>query len=179
MGGLEKLSQFKSSQVVDPSDFSKFLKLVTLFVNMNIHDPINWWVIFWPKYLELSILSCLKMAQSLVRSSSLATSMTWVPSAYCSRTHSQTHMDDYKTGSWVTSQAEVVSWQTLDFIWQPKLSKAFFFCIFLEHVPGAVYIYCHASQLGYANHLSLTLIMDTNSASCSSDSDSLLLEEEK
>ena len=127
MGGLEKLSQLKSSQVVKPSDFSKFSKLVTLFVNMNIHDPINWWVIFWPKYLELSILSCLKMAQSLVRSSSLATSMTWVPSAYCSRTHSQTHMDDYKTGSWVTSQAEVVSWQTLDFIWQPKLSEAFFF----------------------------------------------------
>ena len=41
MGGLEKLSQLKSSQVVDPSDFSKFSKLVTLFVNMNIHDPIN------------------------------------------------------------------------------------------------------------------------------------------
>ena len=41
MGGLEKLSQLESSQVVKPSDSSKFSKLMKLIVNMNIHDPIN------------------------------------------------------------------------------------------------------------------------------------------
>ena len=74
-----------------------------------IHHSINQQLFFYGKSCHSHAL-----IWAFISGSSSANA-TWVPYAHYPRAHSWMHMDDYKTGLWVASQAEVISKQTLKY----------------------------------------------------------------